>query len=419
MADRVYLEESARAYTALDLINSRITAHESALAPMLAVRSDIHLEHKRPSQALQDAERAVLLDPLSAKARESHGSALFVMSIHNQKHGHRAKWLMAAAEAYRSAHSLDPTLTTPQLFFNAMGDAERPTVFGKRFSEVVAEHSDHKSDVEETDTAEQHDHPAASCHSTTKRRARWFTTTLLLAAFLAQGAQAFLLVYYAWHGGARGGALRLASWIRTVPLPPTLVVLCNATAPILLGLKLSDRPGAVDAHIRRACVLITIGSCLSAGRYIYFFEGHEGVDHRLVCADALILLAFGCMCTAFAIGTAHLYCSRPATCWPTLRMGACVAGLSFLVANTLIFAWLDPPRRADGTGFIPVPGSVEGAYGSAMVTMGLIALFGILATEANREWLMEKVAAAPSNPICLKPNESATSRALPPRSEGL
>ena len=58
MADRVYLEESARAYTALDLINSRITAHESALAPMLAVRSDIHLEHNRPSQALQDAERA-------------------------------------------------------------------------------------------------------------------------------------------------------------------------------------------------------------------------------------------------------------------------------------------------------------------------------------------------------------------------
>ena len=132
--------------TALDLINSRITAHESALAPMLAVRSDIHLEHNRPSQALQDAERAVELDPSLAQARESYGSALLLMSL-NQKHGHRAKWLMAAAEAYHSAHSLDPTLTTPQLFLNipkryhsalgseptwgAMGDAERLTVIGK------------------------------------------------------------------------------------------------------------------------------------------------------------------------------------------------------------------------------------------------------------------------------------------------
>ena len=47
------------------------------------------------------AERAVELDPrsLAHEARESHGSALLLMSL-NQKHGHRAKWLMAAAEAY-------------------------------------------------------------------------------------------------------------------------------------------------------------------------------------------------------------------------------------------------------------------------------------------------------------------------------
>ena len=234
-------------------------------------------------------------------------------------------------------------------------------------------------------TGTQRDH-APNTHATTRcTRALAAFTSLLVIVFLLSTLQSCFMLEHAASGEA------VVSWMENVQLPPALVVTGAASAPVVLLIGVPSTPEAVHRRVRHMCALNTIACFLAMGRNLYFFEQHDGIDHRLVCADALIILAFGFMCFAFTLGTLHLYCYKPRSPWPTLRMGACVSGVVFLTVNTVIRFWLMPPPRADGSAFIYVPGSKDSSYASAMVSMVWIALIGVAATDRNRRWLKKRL----------------------------
>ena len=208
---------------------------------------------------------------------------------------------------------------------------------------------------------------------------------LLVVAFLVTTVHALFRMHHASTGRQHPNRFETPNG-QSIELPPGLVVAGAASAPIVVLIGVPFAPDTTHTIVRHFCALITIGSFFGVARHLYLFEGHDGIDHRLACSDALIILAYGFTCAAFTVGTLHLYCSKAPSLCQTLRMGACVAGLTFLTANTIVRFWLVPPRRADGSAFIYVPGDSDSSYASAMASMGLVALLGVLATDEKRSW---------------------------------
>lgn len=450
----VELEEEARVEMscgrlglAMELIDRSIAIEETATN--LLVRSDIYVERSQPWLALKSTERALELDP-SPQVREGHASALFAMALNGREPEEREKWMSAAAEAFCALHSMEPELTLPRLFVQmrqgrcynlvrshvpdwaGMSEKERQAALDQWIEALEAfsvRAGSRKRRAVEAAAAEterlirsRRDLEAAEVEGSVQQRQTmvgstlWLTIlggrwTLPISRVACQRAVAFwvLLTMGIYLGSIVHSIVRaynerlhadhqevswIVSWLSSFRLPPSVHVvgvLGGASAPIVMLLRVSDAPGAVESAVRCVCAVITIGVFLSLGRQLFVFEQHQAIDHRLVCSDGIVLLAYATVCFTFTCGTWHLSCSRPHSYWPTLRLCAFVAGMAFCVANTIVRFWFDPPPRADGRPFIYRPGTEEDSYASAMATMASIGVFGIVTSDRNRRWLAARL----------------------------